>query len=76
MMSDTATRNEMATAWAPYIAVIVTIVVTVGAAALGVIWSVGRDIAQLGAKIDAVGAKIEANADAIREVRDAVETNR
>ena len=86
-MSDITTRNEMATAWAPYIAVIVTIVVTVGAAAWGMAWSIGGSLAQLGAKIDGVEAKLEAkidavetkvdaNADAIREVRDAVEANR
>ena len=35
-MSETAIRREMVTAWAPYIAIIVTIVVTVGGAA----WSI------------------------------------
>ena len=34
-----------------------------------------RGLAQLGAKIDAVEAKVDANADAIRDVRDAVEAN-
>ena len=68
---------------APYIAIIVTIVVTVGGAA----WSIGGGLAQLDAKIDAVEArleakidaveaKIEANAEAIREVLDALEVNR
>ena len=74
-MSDTTTRNERVTAWAPYIAIIVT----VGGAAWGVAWSIGGGLAQIGAqidtvearidaveaKIDAVEAKIEANAEAI-----------
>ena len=75
-MSETADRREIATAWAPYIAIIVTIVVTVGGAA----WSIGAGQARLGAKIEAVekavGAKVESNADAIRAVLDAVEANR
>ena len=78
-MSDTTTRNETVTAWAPYIAIIVT----VGGAAWGVAWSIGGGLAQIGAqidtveaKIDAVEAKIEANAEAIRVVVDAVEVNR
>ena len=101
-MSDTTNRNEMVTAWAPTIAIIVTIVVTVGGAAWGMAWSIGGGLAQLGAKVDAVEAtletkidavearleakidavearleaKIEANAEAIREVLDAVEVNR
>ena len=101
-MSDTTARNEMVTAWAPYIAIIVTIVVTVGGAALGVAWSVGGGLAQLGAKTGDVAAKpeaktgavaakpeakiyavearleakIEANAEAIREVLDALKVNR
>ena len=70
--SETADRREIATAWAPYIAIIVTIVVTVGGAA----WSIGAGQVQLGAKIEAVEAKIESNADAIRAVLDAVEANR
>ncbi len=57
--------------WAPYIAIIVTIVIAVGSAA----WSISGGLAQLGAKIDAVEAKVDANADAIRDVRDAVEAN-
>ena len=89
-MSETADRREIATAWAPYIAIIVTIVVTVGGAA----WSTGAGQVQLGAKIEAVEeaveakieaveakieaveAKVEANADAIRAVLAAVEENR
>ena len=63
-MSDIAARNETATAWAPYIAIIVTIVAAVGGAA----WSISGGLAQLGAKVDA-------NADAIRDVRNAVEAN-
>ena len=62
--SDTATRNQTATAWVPHIAIIVSIVVAVGGAA----WSISGDLAQLGAKVDA-------NADAIRDVRDAVKAN-
>ena len=71
-MSETAARREIATAWAPYIAIIVTIVVTVGGAA----WSIGTGQAQLGAKIEAVEVKVESNADAIRAVLAAVEANR
>ena len=71
-MSETAARREVATAWAPYIAIIVAIVVTVGGAA----WWIGAGQVQLGAKIEAVEAKTESNADAIRAVLDAVEANR
>ena len=53
-MSETAARREIVAAWAPYIAIIVTIVVTVGGAA----WSIGAGQAQLGAKIEAVEAKV------------------
>ena len=60
-MSETAIRREMVTAWAPYIAIIVTIVVTVGGAA----WSIGGDIAQLGAKLDGFEARLGAKIDAI-----------
>ena len=75
-MSETADRREIATAWAPYIAIIVTIVVTVGGSA----WWIRAGQARLGAKIEAVEealeAKVESNADAIRAVLDAVEANR
>ena len=60
-MSETAIRRDMVTAWAPYIAIIVTIVVTVGGAA----WSIGGDIAQLGAKLDGFEARLGAKIDAI-----------
>ena len=59
-MSETAIR-ETVTAWAPYIAIIVTIVVTVGGAA----WSIGGGLAQLGAKVDGSEAKLEAKIDAV-----------
>ena len=72
-MSDTTTRNEIVTAWAPYIAIIVTIVVTVGGAAWGMAWSIGGGQAQLGAKIDAVEATLEAKIDAVEAKVDAVE---
>ena len=55
-MSDTTTRNERVTAWAPYIAIIVT----VGGAAWGVAWSIGGGLAQIGAQIDTVEARIDA----------------
>ena len=60
-MSETAIRRETVTAWAPYIAIIVTIVVTVGGAA----WSIGGGLAQLGAKVDGSEAKLEAKIDAV-----------
>ena len=60
-MSETAIRREMLTAWAPYIAIIVTIVVTVGGAA----WSISGDLAQLGAKLDGFEARLGAKIDAI-----------
>ena len=60
-MSETAIRRDMVTAWAPYIAIIVTIVVTVGGAA----WSIGGGLAQLGAKVDGSEAKLEAKIDAV-----------
>ena len=72
-MSDTTARNETVTAWAPYIAIIVTIVVTVGGAAWGMAWSIGGGQAQLGAKIDAVEATLEAKIDAAEAKVDAVE---
>ena len=63
-LSGTATRNETATAWAPYIAILVTIVGAVGGAA----WSISGDLAQLRTKVDA-------NSDAIRNVHVAVRTD-
>ena len=60
-MSETAIRREMVTAWAPYIAIIVTIVVTVGGAA----WSIGDGLAQLGAKLDGFEARLGAKIDAV-----------
>ena len=60
-MSETAIRRETVTAWAPYIAIIVTIVVTVG----GTAWSIGGGLAQLGAKVDGSEAKLEAKIDAV-----------
>ena len=69
-MSSTTTRNR-ATAWAPYIALIVTIVLAVGGAA----WSISSDLAQLRTKVNANARAIRDVRHAVRDARDAIEAN-
>ena len=57
--------------WAPYIAIMITVVITVG----GATWTLSRTLGRLEAKVEYNALAIERNAEAIERNAEAIERN-